>query len=108
MDLKQKDKIAIAFILIILVTLFIVFYSLIKINGLNKENQLLKEKIEYQEPYVEFFPFDNCYKFYLFNEGNGRTNLTNPSYSEWIKDNCFLEVKKWNVKLVEKEMGKYL
>ena len=93
-DLKQKDKIAIAFILIILVTLFIVFYSLIKINGLKNENQLLKEKIEYQEPYVEFFTFDNCYGSYLFNNGNGRTNFTNPSYSEWIKDNCVLEARK--------------
>jgi hypothetical protein len=93
MDLKQKDKIVMAFILIILITLFIVFYSLIKINGLQDENQLLKEKIESQKPYVEFFTFDNCYRSYLFNNGNGRTNLTNPSYSEWIKDNCVLEVK---------------
>lgn len=94
MNLKQKDKIAIAFILIILVTLFIVFYSLIKINNLSNENQLLKEKIESQQPYVEFFTFDNCYRSYLFNEGNGRNNFTNPSYSEWIKDNCILEARK--------------
>ena len=93
MDLKQKDKIAIAFISIILVSLFIMFYLLIKINGLENENKLLKEKIEYQKPYVEFFTFDNCYRSYLFNNGNGRSNLTNPSYSEWIKDNCVLEVR---------------
>jgi len=94
MDLKQKDKITIAFILIILVTLFIVFYSLIKINGLNKENQLLKEEIKLQEPYVDFFSFDICYMNYLFNDGSGRTNLSNPSYIHWVKDNCYLEVDK--------------